>query len=121
MSGSPPSRPTIIVSLVVLIVELPAFLIFLLIRCTSNYGPGWHNWPVLSGLFPALFITDTLKLLPHHLNLPWLRIELAAFTMMFMILLFFLSWQTRFWKQILAVGLACSSGLAVLGLLLLRA
>jgi hypothetical protein len=75
----------------------------------------------LAGLFPALFATDTLKLLPHHLSLPWLRVELAAFTMMFMILLFFLSWRTQFWKQILVVGLTGSSGLAVLGLLMLRA
>ena len=121
MNGSPPPRSATIVCLVVLIVELPAFLIFLLIRFTPNYGAEWDNWPVLTGLFPALFATDTLKLLPRHLSLPWLRVELAAFTMLFMILLLFLSWRTRFWKPVLAVGLASSSGLAVLGLLLLRA
>jgi hypothetical protein len=121
MNGSPPPKPAVIASLVVLVVELPAFIMFLLIRWTPNYGPEWHNWPVLAGLFPALFATDKLNLLPHHLSLPWLRVELTVFTILFMVLLFFISWRTRFWKHVLAVGLAGSSALAVLGLLLLRA
>jgi hypothetical protein len=107
--------------LVVLIVELPAFVTFLLIRWTPHYGPEWHNWPLLAGMFPALLATDTLGLLPHHLSLPWLRIELAVFTALFMALVFLLSWRTRFWKPILAGGLAASSALAVLGLLTLLA
>src|SRR5690349_16483652 len=74
---SSPPKPAVVAFLVILIVELPAFIIFLLIRWTPNYGPEWHNWPVLAGLFPAFFATNTLKLLPHHLSQPWLRFELA--------------------------------------------
>jgi hypothetical protein len=121
LNGSPPPAPATLASLVVLIAELPAFVMFLLVRWSPHYGPEWHNWPVLTGLFPAFFATDTLKLLPHHLSQPWLRVELGMFTVLFMILLFFVSWRTRFWKGFLAFGLACSSALAVLGLLLLRA
>jgi hypothetical protein len=66
MNGSPPPKPAVMASLVVLIVELPAFIMFLLIRWTPNYGPEWHNWPVLAGLFPTLFATDKLNLLPAN-------------------------------------------------------
>ena len=121
MNDSPRPRTWVIASTTLMIVELPAFLIFLLIRGTPNYGPEWQNWPVLTGVFPALFLTDVLKLLPRHLSLPWLRVELSAFTILFAALLFFVSWRTRFWKQALLAGLACSIGLAVLGLLILRA
>src|SRR5581483_3942631 len=117
MNGSPPHRPAVVAFLVVLIVELPAFILFLLMRWTPNYGPEWHIWPVLAGLFPAVFARDKLNFLPRHFSL----LELAVFTMLFMILLFFVSWRTRFWRRILALGLAGSSVLAVLGLLLLRA
>ena len=107
--------------LVVLVVELPAFIMFLVARCTPGYGPEWRNWPVLTGLFPALFATDKSGLLPHHPSLPWLRVELALFTAAFMILLFSASWRNRFWKQVLLAGLAVSTCLAFLGLLALRA
>ncbi|HTL18791.1 MAG TPA: hypothetical protein VL793_16255, partial [Patescibacteria group bacterium] len=55
LNGSPPPAPATLASLVVLIAELPAFVMFLLVRWSPHYGPEWHNWPVLTGLFPAFF------------------------------------------------------------------
>jgi len=110
--------------LAALAVELPflagCLLVQMLSRC-SHCRHEWLSWPLLAGAFPAYHATFYFKLLPRDLTMMQVRFVWGAFTACFIAVLFLASRRNGAWRQILAGGLALSSGLAVLAYLLIAA
>ena len=110
--------------LATLAVELPFLAGYLLVqmlsRC-SHCRHEWLSWPVLPGAFPWYHVTYSLKLLPRNLTTMQGKLIWGAFTACFIAALFLASRRNGAWRQILAGGLALSSGLAVLAYLLIAA
>jgi hypothetical protein len=112
----------VMLSLAALAVELPFFVTFLLVQWLSPHcGREWLSWPILAGLFPWYVAVFEFHIIPRDLPMLQVRIGWGAFTACFIASLFFSAWQHRFWRQLLAGGLAVSSVLAILAFLLMKA
>lgn len=121
MRSSPAPHPAIILGCAALAAELPALTAFLLVRWGPHFGPGWANWPLLVGVFPVYHATFKLHLLPRDLGMLQVQVAFGLFTILFILTVFFASWRSRFWRQILAGGAAASVLLNFLGCLVLIA
>ena len=118
MHHSPPPKPAVMLSLAVLAVELPFLIVCLLVQWLKqcpHCRHEWLSWPILAGAFPSYFVFS------HNLNMLQVRLGWGAFTACLIALIFVASWRSALWRQLLAGGLAVSSGLAILAYLLIAA
>lgn len=124
MKHSPPPKPIVMLGLAALAVELPFFVMFLLVqwlkRC-PHCRHEWLSWPILAGAFPWYVSACNLHVIPRDLSLLQMKCAWGTFTACFVALLFVTSWRSRLRRGLLAGGLVLASGLALLAFLLIAA
>lgn len=110
--------------LAALAVELPFLVTCLLVQVQKqcpHCRHEWLNWPILPGAFPWFFATFTLRLIPRDLGIAPVKFGWAVFTACLIGLIFAMSRQSVFWRQLIAVGFVVSAGLAVMAFMLIAA
>jgi hypothetical protein len=120
MCRSVPPKPAVILGLAALMVELPLFVAFLLVRWGGHFGQVWLYWPILDGLFPWFIVNGILRQIPIHLSINF-WFGCGALTMGLIWLIFALSWRSSYWRRFLGAGLAVSTVLVFLAYLGLSA
>jgi hypothetical protein len=121
MCRSVPPKPAVMLSLAAVAVELPPFVVFLLVRWSGNFNGGWLDWPILDGLFPYFVVTYILKLVPLKGSIYLLHVGGGVWTLGLIALVFVFSWRSSYWPRLLTAGLAVSSVFTFLAFMLLRA